>query len=124
MNNARHVSISGNEDLAGEGFFEAAPEFGKAVGWPALKGVFGAGMDGDPATWAGREELVGLEEKGEGLDGGGGAEVLGDLQAAGDLVLGVVMLWQSALHTRYDTAGSMGLKFLAAQSCPHLTHLS
>jgi hypothetical protein len=34
------------------------------------------------------------------------------------------MFWQDALHTRYHTAGFVGLKLIAALGFSHLTHLS
>ena len=42
----------------------------------------------------------------------------------GDFILRIVMLWQDALHTRYDAAGLVGLKFVAAHGYSHVTHLS
>ena len=42
----------------------------------------------------------------------------------GDLVLGVAMLRQGALHTRDDAAGLAAPEFLAAHGYPHGTHLS
>jgi hypothetical protein len=35
-----------------------------------------------------------------------------------------VMLWQDALHTRYDATGLVGLKCVAALRYSHLTRLS
>ncbi|MFZ0716547.1 hypothetical protein, partial [Mycobacterium sp.] len=45
-------------------------------------------------------------------------------QHVGDFILRIVMLWQDALYTRYDAAGSVGLKFIAVLGFSHLTHLS
>jgi hypothetical protein len=70
---------------------ETAAEGGKVVGGPALKGVFGAGMERDPkAGMAGREDFVGLEEEREGVNGGGRAVALGDAEATDDFMLGEV----------------------------------
>src|ERR1700727_517684 len=42
----------------------------------------------------------------------------------GDFILRIVMLWQNALHTRYDATGLVGLKWVAAHRYSHVTHLS
>jgi hypothetical protein len=42
----------------------------------------------------------------------------------GDFILRIVMLWQDALHTRYDATGLVSLKFVAALRYSHVTHLS
>ncbi|BBX47298.1 hypothetical protein MCOO_33130 [Mycobacterium cookii] len=42
----------------------------------------------------------------------------------GDLVLGIAMLGQRALHACYYAAGFVGPKLLAAHRNPHVTHLS
>jgi hypothetical protein len=39
-------------------------------------------------------------------------------------MLRIVMFWQDALHTRYHTAGIVGLKIIAALGFSHLTYLS
>ena len=57
---------------------------------PPFKGVFGAGVEGDPGAFAGRELFVGREEEGEGFGGGLGADGFGDFESTDDFVLGVV----------------------------------
>ena len=42
----------------------------------------------------------------------------------GDFILRIVMLWQHALHTRYDATGLVGLKCVASHRYSHLTHPS
>src|SRR5271155_4520900 len=42
----------------------------------------------------------------------------------GDFLLRIVMLWQDALHARYDATGLVGLKCVAALRYSHVTHLS
>lgn len=62
------IFCAGDEDFAGDGFFQFFPKFDELIGRPTLEGVFRAGMDGDPwASGAGGKVFLRFEIEREGL---------------------------------------------------------
>jgi len=79
-----------NQEFAVQFFSQFLPEFDERGGGPSLEGVFGAGMEGDPATESGRKGLFRTEEEGEGFGVGLGSDGFCNVEAADDFMLGAV----------------------------------